>query len=144
MQLSFFEDETPMYAEGTKTKTCIACGEEKPLDHFSTAFTTTKSGKSYKVGRCKPCQSERISNTTFIKKTAPPIPTNCACCGVSFEDMQKNNIHMDHCEETQTFRGWLCRNCNLGIGQLGDNIEGLQKALNYLQEHDGRLSKEAD
>jgi hypothetical protein len=27
----------------------------------------------------------------------------------------------------------LCDTCNLSIGQLGDNIEGLTNALNYLK-----------
>jgi hypothetical protein len=30
------------------------------------------------------------------------------------------------------FRGVLCRTCNKAVGQLGDNVEGLQKALDYL------------
>lgn len=30
-------------------------------------------------------------------------------------------------------RGLLCRGCNLGIGYLGDNISGVAKALDYLQ-----------
>jgi len=28
----------------------------------------------------------------------------------------------------------LCRTCNAGIGQLGDNIELLEKAIQYLNE----------
>jgi hypothetical protein len=29
-------------------------------------------------------------------------------------------------------RGLLCSACNTGIGLLGDNVEGLQRAMNYL------------
>ena len=44
----------------------------------------------------------------------------------------KNQFLVDHCHETGNFRGWICRNCNQGIGKLGDDVEGLVKALNYL------------
>jgi hypothetical protein len=41
--------------------------------------------------------------------------------------------HLDHDHRTGAFRGWLCRICNTGLGALGDDIEGLQRALAYLQ-----------
>lgn len=44
-------------------------------------------------------------------------------------------MNLDHCHATGKFRGWLCRTCNLGIGQLNDNIEGLIRALAYLQKN---------
>ena len=144
MQLSFFEDETPVYEADSETCVCKTCGVEKPLDEFGVLFTTQNSKKSYRLKNCRRCHADRVMRTAAIKKTAPPKPENCDCCGVSFKDIPSHSIHMDHCEETNTFRGWLCRQCNYGIGQLGDNIEGLQKALKYLQDHNGRLSKEAD
>lgn len=38
----------------------------------------------------------------------------------------------DHDPVTHEHRGWLCQNCNTAIGKLGDNVEGLTKALHYL------------
>jgi len=32
----------------------------------------------------------------------------------------------------------LCTSCNLGVGQLGDNIEGLESAIRYLQRSELR------
>ena len=37
----------------------------------------------------------------------------------------------DHC--TGAFRGWLCAACNSGLGMLGDDVEGLRRAIDYLQ-----------
>jgi hypothetical protein len=37
----------------------------------------------------------------------------------------------DHC--TGRIRGWLCRRCNLGLGQLGDTLDGLRRAVSYLE-----------
>ncbi len=44
-----------------------------------------------------------------------------------------DNLCYDHCHTTMKFRGILCRKCNSAIGLLGDSIDGLEKALNYLK-----------
>jgi hypothetical protein len=41
---------------------------------------------------------------------------------------------MDHDHELKTFRGWLCRKCNLGCGNFKDNPELLEKAAKYLRD----------
>ncbi len=40
---------------------------------------------------------------------------------------------VDHCHETKKVRGLLCSPCNRAIGQLGDTVQGVQRALTYLQ-----------
>ena len=37
-----------------------------------------------------------------------------------------------------SIRGVLCPNCNRGIGLLGDNIEGVRRALDYLHRYQAR------
>ena len=59
-------------------------------------------------------------------KAAPPRPQHCQCCNKQAE------LVPDHYRGTNKFRGWICRSCNLGIGKLGDDIEGITQALNYL------------
>lgn len=66
-----------------------------------------------------------------LPEATRPIPENCECCGRKLE--QGLRTHLDHCHTTGVFRGWLCNRCNLGIGHLGDCIEGLQKAIKYLK-----------
>jgi hypothetical protein len=39
----------------------------------------------------------------------------------------------DHDHRTGEFRGWLCQECNLGLGKIGDNIEGVRGMLAYLE-----------
>jgi len=51
----------------------------------------------------------------------------CKICGV------QKALHVDHCHETGVVRGLLCMDCNTGLGKLGDNLEGLRKALHYLE-----------
>jgi len=40
---------------------------------------------------------------------------------------------VDHCHSTNKVRGLLCRQCNLGIGHLGDSTDTVAKALAYLE-----------
>jgi hypothetical protein len=42
-------------------------------------------------------------------------------------------VHCDHDHRTGKFRGWLCRMCNTAIGALGDDVDGLERALAYLR-----------
>jgi Recombination endonuclease VII len=37
-----------------------------------------------------------------------------------------------------SIRGVLCPNCNRGIGLLGDDIEGIRRALDYLKRYEAR------
>lgn len=56
----------------------------------------------------------------------------CACCGAK-QNASGKRLFVDHCHETGRIRGILCHNCNAGIGALGDNVEGLERAIEYLK-----------
>ncbi len=62
----------------------------------------------------------------------------CAVCGSDYPGCngkgKRNSFCVDHDHETNKVRGLLCRNCNTGIGLLGDNIKGLEKAIKYLEK----------
>lgn len=45
------------------------------------------------------------------------------------------NLVVDHCHKTGKIRGLLCMNCNQGIGKLQDDINLLQKAIEYLKKY---------
>ena len=42
------------------------------------------------------------------------------------------NLSIDHCHDTGTVRGLLCRSCNVGLGNFRDNPENLKSAIVYL------------
>jgi len=50
----------------------------------------------------------------------------CECCGGD------SRLAVDHCHTTGALRGVLCQPCNLGIGQLGDDLTGVLRAVAYL------------
>jgi Autographiviridae endonuclease VII len=63
----------------------------------------------------------------------------CACCGKPASTGPRRLL-VDHDHNTGQIRGLLCRRCNTGIGMLGDDVEGVRRALSYLE----RVSSSAD
>ena len=157
MQLLLFDDLSHDPVEEGEGKVCETCGIMKKWEHFafqgqvhhwlkygvvSLIEGVLEDKKQYRKV-CRKCESERSVQQRELRKTAPPIPECCDCCGVSFKrPVQKVRLfrktsvstRLDHCHDTNIFRGWLCHNCNSGIGLLGDNLEGLNKAVAYLEK----------
>jgi hypothetical protein len=52
----------------------------------------------------------------------------CGCCRKTMRQ-----VCVDHNHRTGAVRGLLCQPCNTGIGLLGDDVEGLSKAVAYLK-----------
>jgi hypothetical protein len=55
------------------------------------------------------------------------FPQLCAICGAS------DQLVGDHDHDTGAARGILCRNCNLAIGNMGDDPARLRAAARYLE-----------
>jgi hypothetical protein len=104
-------------------KTCSVCNGEKPLTEFSKHI----HAKDDLDSRCKDCVKKHTRERNELRRFAPPKPDVCECC----KKIPKKWC-LDHDHETNLFRGWICDSCNTGIGLLGDTIEGVQKALDYL------------
>lgn len=132
-----------------ETRICTKCEDEKSLDSFA-----RKSGR--RETRCKECHNAyyrdywknteaytkhkervRISNSLLRKERyglteeeyADIKNHMCECC------QERPAKVPDHCHETGVLRGFLCHMCNVGIGQLGDTLEGVQLAVDYLTAH---------
>jgi len=132
MQGELFKDGVDLYDPSQETITCRHCGVEKPKSAFRLYRRATGDHRDCRSTSCKSCQRNHNDVVSRIRKTAPPVPESCQCCGKS--DLR---LVLDHCYEKETFRGWICHHCNLSIGHLGDNIDGLKMAIRYL-ERDGK------
>ena len=106
---------------------CRHCSQVKPREAFRLYRRATGDRESRSTS-CKDCQKYNNSVVNDIRKTAPPMTDHCQCCGKT-----DTKLVLDHCYETEKFRGWLCPHCNLSIGLLGDNEAGLQRAIDYLK-----------
>ena len=102
----------------------------------STAFTThtLRSNGAFALKKiCRECNSIGEADRRTVLKNAPPKPDDCANCH------KNKKLQIDHIHGSIIFRGWLCRNCNTGIGSLGDNLEGLLRAAIYLEKDKSKI-----
>jgi protein-arginine kinase activator protein McsA len=111
-------------------RSCKKCGENKPLKQFP-INNTLKSGILRKH-TCSSCRYEQSkARVRLHKQHKRPSSLICPIC-----QKQADKIVLDHNHETGEFRGWLCNDCNNALGKFNDDIEILQKAINYLSKDD--------
>lgn len=92
---------------------------------------------SYSLGcRCDLCKTAardyKRGRAAALKSVTRPRGDSCECC-----DKVTSRLVLDHNHDSGLFRGWLCHTCNTGIGKLGDSLEGLERALRYLESNPG-------
>ena len=130
-------------------KKCPKCGEQKSLSEFS-------KDKNRKLGvrvYCKSCsklnpEERKRYNKTYQLKSLYGLTieeygvlkasqkSSCAICQQRLDE--SFGTHVDHCHETKTVRGILCRKCNLGLGHFRDNIGFLKSAVRYLKKYSSK------
>ena len=116
-------------------KRCISCKQILPIDKFRTEKARVRDGTT---NTCKKCHNKntliarnlRMQLIEKVERGKAEYPKGCHCCGkmVDFK-----HLCADHRHDTGELRGWLCHHCTRGIGHLGDNLEGVQNAIHYLE-----------
>lgn len=87
--------------------------------------------KLYMVHKKKSIENAKKLNVVRPVPT-PQNPYKCDCCDKDI--VTTKTIQLDHCHETGQFRGWLCKECNISMGNLGDNIYGLMRVIKYMNK----------
>jgi hypothetical protein len=62
----------------------------------------------------------------------------CAICSNPESKGRSKHFHVDHDHLTGKIRGLLCSTCNTALGKFNDDINLINKAIKYLQKHNGR------
>lgn len=126
-----------LFGEEVVTKKCIKCGEHKALSLFPSRSKATKH-ELYVERRneCSVCMKAEARILAAIKKSVPKPDSDhkCPICNRGIELLNKNGFVCDHDHATKSFRGWICDDCNGGLGKFFDNPELLLAAANYLKE----------
>ena len=116
-------------------KQCSKCDQTKHMDEFG-SWDDPRTGLRRWQVVCKSCHNAANRQRNRAKKNAPPVSDFCdAGCGRALikGGKAKNSANLDHDPVTGKFRGWLCSNCNKGMGLLGDDLAGILKAAEYLR-----------
>jgi hypothetical protein len=116
-----------------QTRKCIRCSQVKLISEFQT-------NRSSYDNRCRDCKLKYQKELNQVRKNPniPPMPTHCDCCGKENPKLSNpfaTNLALDHHYDDNGlpfFRGWICKQCNSGIGYLGDNASSIFKAFVYL------------
>ncbi len=138
-----------------KEKRCSDCGETKPLSEF----TKSKQRADGRGRQCRPCHAARqraynqrnrrlVNMRKQLAKWGLTVETyeellesqggRCAICGSADNGDARNDVfNVDHCHETGAIRGLLCSPCNRGLGQFGDSVDRLERAIVYLRGSSG-------
>lgn len=122
---------------------CSVCNILKDNVQFS-FYVNRHTDDGYRLmtnTNCVDCQKVRSKERSAIKKkfahlTQPQYGVACECCGKPVT----RNWQLDHCHETGEFRGWLCKQCNTGLGNLGDTLESLKLAVAYLERAQKKMN----
>lgn len=94
--------------------------------------------RKYDSKRKMQCKNNYLKRTYGINLTEYNNILNkqnnkCALCNRKF----KEKIYVDHCHKTGKVRELLCIHCNTSLGHFNDDIILLNKAIKYLEKHNG-------
>lgn len=119
------------------TKCSAMCGSVKDNTCFS-FYKNRRTNNGYRLmvnTNCIDCQKIIGGDRARIKKkfkniAPPPFDTPCELC----KKPVTRNWQLDHSHGTiKEFRGWLCKPCNTGLGNLGDDLQSVRRAVEYLE-----------
>lgn len=80
-------------------------------------------------GRCAPCNRRAVKLSVATRELRKAmIAKPCAICSTPMAQPC-----YDEDQNTGQLRGWLCHNCNKGIGMFRDSAGLLIAAANYLK-----------
>jgi|DEB0MinimDraft_4_1074332.scaffolds.fasta_scaffold111217_2 hypothetical protein len=115
---------------------CRNCNELKNEKDFHVSHTPDQYGRRKLENTCRTCMNQKNLDIYYLKKENGPPPSHCQLC-----KKESDKLQLDHCHITRKFRGWLCTDCNVGLGKLRDSVELLEKGIKYLK---GEIKYEED
>lgn len=102
----------------------------------------SRNGKYFSKKCKKCCRDKSLFKRTGITRDQKILQFHlqngvCKICKKSYESKYLNapweSLFADHCHKTKTFRGLLCRSCNSAIGKMNEDINLLEKCIEYLE-----------
>ena len=144
-QLRLFEElEEDLYTEedNKEFKTCYVCRKNLPLEYFP--YSHGPQLKKWRRRDCKSCLEKNSAIRAKLLKQNP-YPDDNYKCPICLEGKVhsitgvKRKWNLDHCHETNTFRGFLCSSCNKALGFFREDTTVFKRIINYLNKHKEKL-----
>lgn len=102
-----------------------------------------ESAEVHSYGKCEPCLKLYRREYHLLNKYGVSLSDydrllqaqggSCAICRGDDPGHKSGVFQVDHCHETGNVRGLLCFHCNKALGYFGDTIDGVQRAVRYLE-----------
>jgi hypothetical protein len=143
-------------------KQCNKCKQIKSVQHFG-PYPRSKDGRREVCADCRNAhaRADRLKRPEHYRdadyrsiygislieyeKLFEKQGRVCAICGKlpdnpagAGKNERNKRLHVDHNHLTGAVRGLLCRNCNVGIGLLGEDVVVLEAAIQYIKGADVR------
>jgi len=106
---------------------CIVCSEE-----FVRETKNQARCGSYLCKSAHSRSSRFVISSSEIRDWLSRSGGRCEICGEAFPSWDK--AALDHCHETHSVRGVLCKECNCGLGMFKDSTRALLSAVSYLSK----------
>lgn len=134
-QEELFDLEAPEFEDGIM---CKNCGVVQPVEQFQKMV----SGEIKR--KCRSCARNQSKLIKELREQHPYPGDDYSCpiCQRELEEIAQHgqtrlqNWVLDHCHTSETFRGWVCHHCNVGLGAFNDDVERVRKAVKYLEDHE--------
>ena len=125
---------------------CIHCQLHLPMTDMSTDSHHTVRYE------CKPCRAVNATIVRQLKKkhlgSLPTMDDSCPICNRTGQEIRDRGSFqkrkpwtLDHCHDTNTFRGWVCHKCNTGLGGFNDDLTIVKNAVSYLLRHKEKINE---
>jgi len=121
-------------------KICNICHMLKNMKDFDINQTDAKGRKTTRPS-CRACRVAIDGKflTSLERKRLDSITPKdvftCPICGKTSIVCVTANLVKDHDHITGKGREWICDSCNTGLGRFKDDVNLLQKAIDYLRKH---------
>lgn len=137
-------------------KKCAHCGKSFPATtkHFPANKRISEPvPRRYLRSYCRKCDAIRRRdnhlraeygiNLRNLRDLLRDCANTCPICRTGIADLGRSGeaAHVDHCHETGKLRGVLCSKCNRALGLMGDSVDNLKRAVQYLKRHNGKHPK---
>lgn len=114
---------------------CKSCGRLLPIEAFE------RNRPNVWRSTCKECRawkktlSKKERKEYELEFPRPKIGDDfyCKICQRTTKVQQNRDVCLDHDHKTGKIRGYICNNCNTGIGALRDDIKVLARAKKWLK-----------